>query len=76
MTSPQTPTAPRRHTAWYVLLGMTVLAVSVLGASAPGIFLGMTRFLFTPASQWSTDNATTLMLINKRAIPPVGSLTG
>ncbi len=34
MTSPQTrPATPRRHTAWFVWLGVTLLAVSVLGAS-------------------------------------------
>jgi len=45
-----------------------VIVLSLLAQTTPGFFDGQTRSIYTPVSQWSTDNETTLWLIVKRAI--------
>lgn len=45
-----------------------VIVLSLLTPTTPGFYDGQTRSIYTPASQWSTDNETTLWLIVKRAI--------
>ena len=58
--------------------GQELHAVLILTMLTPTTetYVGESRYLYTPASQWSTGNAETLALIIRRAIQVPQSLTG
>ncbi|HEU5002397.1 MAG TPA: hypothetical protein VFW71_06420 [Actinomycetota bacterium] len=51
-----------------------VILVSLLTPTAANLYQAQTRSMYSPVSAWSADEATTLMVISKRAIQSPNSL--